>query len=117
MGRIAVAIKQSDFSYRTTPSSICVTGGKPQLSLVSSRYHSLRLGQSIAALSVGHIGARGMMRAWRPSDALNMAEGILDGVKAPEWTKPAHTHRRLDSVCCVDLTSATPQPGRLSTFF
>lgn len=39
------------------------------------------------------------------------------GVSAPEWTGPARAHRRLDSVCCVDLTSATPQPGRLSTFF
>lgn len=80
-------------------------------------YRSLRLGQSIAALSVGHVGARGMMRAWQPSDTLEMAQRILDGVNAPEWTGPVRAHRRLDSVCCVDLTSATPQPGRLSTFF
>lgn len=80
-------------------------------------YRSLRLGQSIAALSVSHVGARGMMRALRPSDALNMAEQFMHGVKAPEWTVPAPTYRRLDSVCCLDLTSATPQPGRLSTLF
>ena len=80
-------------------------------------YRALRLGQSIAALSVGHFGARGMMRAWQPSDALEMAQRVLDGVKAPEWTGPARAHRQLDSVCCTDLTSATPQPGRLSTFF
>lgn len=79
-------------------------------------YRSLRLGQSIAALSVGHVGARGMMRAWQPSDALEMAQRVLDGVNAPEWTGPARAHRRLDSVCCVNLTSATPQSGRLSTF-
>lgn len=80
-------------------------------------YRSLRLGQSVAALSVGHVGARGMMHAWQPSDALEMAQRILDGVNAPEWTGPARANRRLDSVCCMDLTSATPQPGRLSTFF
>ena len=80
-------------------------------------YSSLRLGQSIAALSVGHLGARGMMRARKPSEALEMAQRILDGVNAPEWHSPARVHQRLDSVCCVDLTSATPQPGRLSTFF
>lgn len=80
-------------------------------------YRSLRLGQSIAALSVGHVGARGMMRAWQPSDALKMARRILDGVSATERTGPARAHRRLNSVCCVDLTSVTPQPGRLSTFF
>lgn len=80
-------------------------------------YRSLRLGQSIAALSVAHVGARGLMRAWRPSDALDMAERILGGVKVPEWTRQAHAYRRLDSVCCVDLTSASPQLGRLSAFF
>lgn len=80
-------------------------------------YRSLRLGQSIAALSVGHVGARGMMRAWQPSDALEMAERIMDGVNAPELTDRTRAHRRLDSVCCLKLTSATPQPGRLSTFF
>ncbi|MCU7374867.1 PfkB family carbohydrate kinase [Paucibacter sp. O1-1] len=80
-------------------------------------YRSLRLGQSIAALSVRHIGARGMMRAWQPSDALEMAQRVLDGVHAPEWTGPDLAHRKLDSVCCADLTSAMPQPGRLSTFF
>lgn len=80
-------------------------------------YHSLRLGQSIAALSVGYVGARGMMRAWQPSDALEMAQRILDGVNAPAWTSPTRAHRWLNSVCCMDLTSATPQPGRLSTFF
>jgi fructokinase len=71
-------------------------------------YRSLRLGQSIAALSVGHVGARGMMRAWQPSEALDMAQRILQGVNAPEWTGSALAHRRLDSVCCMDLTSATP---------
>lgn len=80
-------------------------------------YRSLRLGQSIAALSVGHVGARGMMRAWQPSDALEMAQQILDGINTPACTSPASSHRLLDSVCCVDLTSVTPQPGRLSTFF
>lgn len=80
-------------------------------------YHSLRLGQSIAALSVRHIGARGLMRAWHPSDALGMAQQILDGGNAPDWTVPSRAHPRIESVCCVDLTSATPQPGRLSTFF
>ncbi|MBI2745242.1 MAG: carbohydrate kinase family protein [Burkholderiales bacterium] len=80
-------------------------------------YRSLRLGQSIASLSVRHVGARGMMRAWQASDALAMAQQILDGVCAPEWTGPDLSHQRLDSVCCVDLTSATPQPGRLSSFF
>lgn len=80
-------------------------------------YSSLRLGQSIAALSVRHVGARGMMRACQPSDALEMARRVLDGVQAPEWTGPDRAHRQLNSVCCADLTSATPQPGRLSTFF
>lgn len=79
-------------------------------------YRSLRLGQSIAALSVGFIGARGMMHSWQPSDALEMAHRILDGVQTPEMTGPARAHRRLDSVCCADLTSARPQPGRLSAF-
>lgn len=78
-------------------------------------YRSLRLGQSIAALSVRHFGARGMMRAWQPSDALEMAQRILDGVNAPEWTGPDHTHQQLESVCCVDLTSTSLQPKRLST--
>jgi fructokinase len=80
-------------------------------------YRSLRLGQSIAALSVRHIGARGLMRAWYPSDALGIAQQILDGGNAPDWTGPSRSHRRIESVCCVNLTSATPQPGRLSTFF
>ena len=80
-------------------------------------YRSLRVGQSIASLSVGHVGARGMMRAWKPTDALKMAQQILDGGNAPEWMGPARAHLRLDSVCCVDLTSAAPLPGRLSTFF
>lgn len=80
-------------------------------------YRSLRLGQSIAALSVGHIGARGLMRAWQPSDALDMAEQILNGLNTPEQVGPTHSHRQLDSVCCVDLTSISPQLGRLSTFF
>lgn len=80
-------------------------------------YRSLRLGQAIAALSVGYIGARGMMRAWQPTDALRMAQCMLDGVDTPSWADPARAYRRLDSVCCVDLTSATPHAGRLSTFF
>jgi fructokinase len=80
-------------------------------------YRSLRLGQSVAALSVAHVGARGMMRAWHPAEALGMAQQILDGVNAPHRSGPFRVQRRLDSVCCVDLTSATPQPGRLSTFF
>ncbi len=80
-------------------------------------YRSLRLGQSIAALSVAHVGARGMMRAWHPTEALGMAQQILDGVNAPYRTGPSRVQRRLASVCCVELTSATPQPGRLSTFF
>ena len=80
-------------------------------------YRSLRLGQSIAALSVGHVGARGMMRAWQPSDALERAERILDGLNAPVWTGPARADRRLESVCCMDLTSPTPHAGRLATFF
>lgn len=80
-------------------------------------YRSLRLGQSIAALSVAHVGARGMMRAWHPTQTLGMAQQILDGVNAPDRTGLSRVQRRLDSVCCVDLTSATPQPGRLSTFF
>ena len=70
-------------------------------------YRSLRLGQSIAALSVRHLGARGMMRAWRPSDALDMAQRVLDGVNAPEWVSSDQSHQRLDSVCCLDLTSTT----------
>jgi len=80
-------------------------------------YRSLRLGQSIAALSVAHVGARGMMRAWHPAEALGMAQQILNGVDAPHRTGPSRVQRRLESVCCVDLTSARPQPGRLSTFF
>ncbi|WIW00288.1 PfkB family carbohydrate kinase [Kinneretia aquatilis] len=80
-------------------------------------YRSLRLGQSIASLSVRHVGARGLMRAWQSSDALEMAQRLLDGAHAPEWTGPSFAHRQLGSVCCADLTSAMPQPGRLSTFF
>lgn len=79
-------------------------------------YRSLRLGQSIAALSVRHLGARGMMRAWQASDTLEMAQRVLDGVNPPERHGPDHSHQRLDSVCCVNLTSVTPQPGRLSAF-
>lgn len=77
-------------------------------------YRSLRLGQSIAALSIRHVGARGMMRAWQPSEALEMAQRVLDGANAPEWISSNKSQHRLDSVCCLDLTSATLQVGRLS---
>lgn len=80
-------------------------------------YRSLRVGQSIASLSVGHVGARGMMRAWKPTDTLEMAQQILDGGNTPDWISPAHAHRRLNSVCCVDLTSTVPLSEQLSTVF
>lgn len=71
-------------------------------------YDALRLGQAIAALSVGHIGARGLMRASTSDAALEMAQKTLTGAFHPAWTEPAaHTRATFDSVCCEDLASYT----------
>ncbi|MFH1814399.1 MAG: hypothetical protein ABIF28_09575 [Pseudomonadota bacterium] len=81
-------------------------------------YRALRVGQSVAALSVAHVGARGLMRAWDPQDALEMAQGVLDGGIAPTWSEPLAPLRSLDSVCCETLASyAKPQHLRTSSTF
>jgi len=78
-------------------------------------YSALRSGQAIAAISVGYAGARGMMRRWHSSDALEMAQSILVGGSTPERDDFAEGYRHLDSVCCVNLTSATRRPRGLNT--
>lgn len=67
-------------------------------------YHALRHGQAVAALSVAHVGARGLMRAWTPDAALEMAQRTLAGNCYPDWTGPAQGHATAGSVCCENLT-------------
>lgn len=81
-------------------------------------HRSLRLGQSIAALSVGHIGARGLMRAWRSEDALVKAQMVLEGAYATDRAEPARSWQTFDSVCCEAVTSyVRPPPMRLPLAF
>lgn len=78
-------------------------------------YQSLRIGQSIAALSVGHIGARGLMRASRSDDTLSRALQMLEGACAAVGPMlPACDRVALDTVCCEAVTSyVKPRPTRL----
>ncbi len=77
-------------------------------------YDSLRLGQSIAALSVSHIGARGLMRAWGSGDTLNRARMVLEGAYVTESMAPVRDHASLASICCEAVTSyVKPRPMRL----
>lgn len=78
-------------------------------------YHSLRLGQSIAALSVGHIGARGLMRAWRSEDMLSRAHMVLEGAyAAADSASCSREYAALDTACCQAVTSyIKPRPMRL----
>lgn len=81
-------------------------------------HRSLRLGQSIAALSVGHVGARGLMRAWRSEDTLAKAQMVLEGAYAAEAIEPARANPACYSVCCEAATSyVKPQPMRLPLAF
>lgn len=67
-------------------------------------YDGLRLGQAIAALSVGHLGARGLMRASQPSETLEMAQQVLAGsMTCSEAPTFAPEHPKLDSLCCETL--------------
>lgn len=78
-------------------------------------FRALRVGQSIAALSVAHVGARGLMRSWDPKDALEMAQGVLDGSITPSRPESMTPLRPLESVCCEALASyAKPQSMRTS---
>jgi fructokinase len=67
-------------------------------------YHALRFGQSVAALSVAHIGARGLMRTRASKDALEIAQGILDSGITPSWSEPLAPLRSFDSICCTSVT-------------
>ncbi len=81
-------------------------------------YHSLRVGQSIAALSVAHIGARGLMRACRSEVTLENVRKMLDGAYGAQAAEPARSCSTFDSVCCKDLASyVKPQPKRLPLTF
>lgn len=81
-------------------------------------HRALRVGQSVAALSVAHVGARGLMRVWDAKDALEMAQDVLDGGIAPSWSEPMAPLRSLESVCCETLASyAKPQPWQTSNTF
>lgn len=81
-------------------------------------FHSLRLGQSIAALSVRHVGARGLMRVSDSHQAWNSAHRVLEGAWATESHTPARQWRAFDSVCCEDVASyIKPQPMRLPLAF
>jgi fructokinase len=72
-------------------------------------YQALRLGQAIAALSVGHVGARGLMRASTPDATLEMAQRKLTGTAYSDWVRPAQAQTTSGSVCCEDLTSRVRQ--------
>lgn len=73
-------------------------------------YNALRLGQSIAALSVAHIGARGLMRAWRSEDTLNRAHMVLEGAYAADPHLPVRDYAALDTVCCEAVASYIKPP-------
>lgn len=68
-------------------------------------YSALRLGQAMAALSVRHVGARGLMRAWAADAAIEMAQDVLHGTAAPAVSGAAPEQPVLESVCCRSLTS------------
>jgi fructokinase len=81
-------------------------------------YRALRLGQSVAALSVGHIGARGLMRAWRSDETLAKARTVMDDGYSSEGMAPLRPTPAFDTVCCEAVTSyLRPQPMRLPLSF
>lgn len=73
-------------------------------------HRALRVGQSVAALSVAHVGARGLMRAWNSKDALEMAQGVLDGGIPLPWSESIAPANSLESVCCENLASYGKPP-------
>lgn len=97
----------------------CREGAEMRDASYNEVYHSLRLGQSIAALSVGHVGARGLMRAWQSDDTLSRALQILEGSGATvDPVLPARDHADLDTACCEAVTSyVRPRPTRLPLSF
>lgn len=96
----------------------CRGGNELQDLSYNEIYSSLRLGQSIAALSVGHIGARGLMRAGRSEDALANARAIMDGRYATEGLMPHRSLSIFDTVCCEAVTSyVKPRPMRVPLAF
>jgi fructokinase len=72
-------------------------------------YRSLRLGQAMAALSVRHVGARGLMRASTTEDALEMAQDVLAGAAVSANFAAAHAQATVESVCCEALASYAKQ--------
>jgi fructokinase len=72
-------------------------------------HRALRVGQSVAALSVAHVGARGLMRAWDRNNALEMAHVVLDGGIVPLWSEPTAPLRSVTSICCKTLASYAMQ--------
>lgn len=81
-------------------------------------YRSLRLGQSIAALSVGHIGARGLMRAWQSDETWSKARMVMDDGYYAEGVAPRRPLSAFDTVCCEAVTSyVRPQLMRLPLSF
>lgn len=96
----------------------CREGSELQDLSYNEIYRSLRLGQSIAALSVGHIGARGLMRAWRPEDTLVKARTVMDDGYSAERVAPMRSSPAFDTICCEAVTSyVKPQPMRLPLSF
>lgn len=92
----------------------CRDGADPHDASYNEVYHSLRLGQSIAALSVAHVGARGLMRAWRSDETLNRAHEMLEGAYAAAPLTPRRDRAALDTVCCEAVTTyLRPRPKRL----
>ena len=81
-------------------------------------YRALRMGQAIAAISVGHIGARGLMRASTPTAALEMASTVLDDGFQMEWMGPTQTQVPFDHTCCENLAPGVRRlPARLLPAF
>lgn len=92
----------------------CCYSAEPQDASYNEIYHSLRLGQSIAALSIGHIGARGLMRAWGSDDTLTRAHMVLEGAYVAGSMSPARDYVALDTACCEAVTRyVMPRPMRL----
>lgn len=81
-------------------------------------YRALRMGQAVAALSVGHIGARGLMRASTPDAALAMASTVLEVGFQADWMGPTQTQTPIDHVCCENLAPGVRRlPARLLPAF
>jgi fructokinase len=78
-------------------------------------YESLRLGQSIAALSVAHVGARGLMRARGSDDTLFQALQVLKGAcAATDLMSSVRDCVAVDTICCEAVTNyVRPRPTRV----